>query len=126
MCEICFIWFHIKCQNIIVDLYNALSDSSIAIHWYCDRCNRVASGFVASITAWTRRQDAVEITMKQVEESVAAIDAKNLQSNVQMSTLSADSKQTQNTVDGLTSDIKKLSRIRQNRKEKNQRYCEGT
>ena len=109
MCEICFIWFHIKCQNITVDLYNALTDSSIAIHCYCDRCNRVTSGFVASITALTRRQDAVEIAVKQVEKNVAAIDAKILQSNVQMSTLSADSKQTQNTVGGLTSYIKKLS-----------------
>ena len=57
----------------------------------------------------TSRQDAVETALKQVEENVAAIDAKILQSNAQMSTLSANSKQTQNTEDGLTSDIKKLS-----------------
>lgn len=38
LCEICEIWFHIKCENIGEPMYKAMQQFK-TLHWYCETCS---------------------------------------------------------------------------------------
>ena len=73
MCEV---WHHILCENVSEALYKAIQDADRdkdtpqGLHWFCKKCNKFASGFMASLYRLSARQDALESKVKDFETKV--------------------------------------------------------
>ena len=75
-CDLCEVWHHILCENVSEALYKAIQDAdrdkdtSQGLHWFCKKCNKFASGFMASLNRLSARQDALESKVKDFETKV--------------------------------------------------------
>ncbi len=87
-CEICNLWFHTCCQSVPEDLYNAITKTNLpSLHWFCERCNRAASGLLSNITAISHRQSAMEESLEQVQNKMESLNTVVNQTNAQVSVL---------------------------------------
>ena len=67
-CELCLNWFHIKCQNISVKHYNVLKDSTLSLHWFCDRCDLGAKKIYGYLTSIVATQDSMKADITALQE----------------------------------------------------------
>jgi hypothetical protein len=79
-CEICELWYHIKCEKMSVPMYNMLKEEeNAAVHWYCKRCN---TGFAKVLSSVSK----VEKMCERLNERVGVIETK-LESGVDMASI---------------------------------------
>ena len=73
-CDMCELWHHTTCEGVAESLYKAIQDAgtdkSQGLHWYCKKCNRYASGFMAGLKRLSARQDALEEKVSDFEAHV--------------------------------------------------------
>ena len=48
-CELCLTWNHHKCVSITDKQYKFMKDEHL--HWYCDKCNPIATDIVKSLAS---------------------------------------------------------------------------
>jgi len=71
MCEICEIWFHIKCENIGEPMYKAMMQFK-ALHWYCETCSIGAEKLMNMLAKLEGRVQKLE---KERDSTVAEMTA---------------------------------------------------
>ena len=57
-CELCLTWNHHKCVSITDKQYKFMKDEHL--HWYCDKCNPIATDIVKSLAALKSTQVRLE------------------------------------------------------------------
>ena len=71
-CGMCELWHHTSCEGVPGALYKALQEreqsKAQGLHWFCVKCNRFATGFMAGLSRLAARQDALENRVKEIEE----------------------------------------------------------
>lgn len=73
-CEICNIWFHAKCQDMSIDLYNAINQFSADIHWFCKSCKGGAEKLLSIMSQLQLKVDRLEETIdKSHTEAMSCI-----------------------------------------------------
>ncbi|KAJ8020545.1 hypothetical protein HOLleu_08693 [Holothuria leucospilota] len=69
-CELCELWFHASCQNILESQYQALvedsKNDSPVLHWFCCYCNRSA---VKILNGLMRMQQQIDDLQQEVQAS---------------------------------------------------------
>lgn len=74
-CDTCELWHHTSCEGVGEHLYKAIQDAETdktqGLHWYCKKCNRFASGFMAGLKRLSARQDALEEKVSDFEAQVS-------------------------------------------------------
>ena len=73
-CDMCAMWHHASCEGVPESLYKAIQETvqgaSQGLHWYCKKCNKFATGFMAGLNRLSMRQDALEGKVKDMEYHV--------------------------------------------------------
>ena len=68
-CDLCRLWFHIKCQDIANEEFSALKKFK-KLKWFCDRCTIVSNGIMSCIEKLMVRQDRMEIEINEVKSKI--------------------------------------------------------
>lgn len=75
-CDMCEMWHHTDCEGVPDSLYRAIQETdqgaSQGLRWFCKKCNKFATGFMAGLNRLSMRQDALEEKVKDIEDHVAA------------------------------------------------------
>ena len=66
MCEICSLWFHMKCQDVADAVYKILCQHD-ALHWYCKQCSKGAEKVLGLISG-------LQIKAVKLEEGLSKLD----------------------------------------------------
>ena len=74
-CEICDLWYHIKCVNISDVEYNFIADHK-SLHWYCESCNRSVANVIKLVTVLKATQEKIVIDVKKIENNLSSIEVK--------------------------------------------------
>ena len=74
-CEICDIWFHINCQDVSQEKFNALKMFD-DIHWYCKSCGNATSKILKTVTALEKEVSGVKEDMKKCTKDVSTLDTR--------------------------------------------------
>ena len=59
MCEICSVWFHTKCQDVVDTVYKVLCQHD-TLHWYCKQCSKGAEKVLGLISGLQAKADKLE------------------------------------------------------------------
>jgi len=65
MCELCSVWFHSKCQDMVDETYKILSQDRI--HFYCETCDKVVGGVVKTLADLQQRHEKLEANVRILE-----------------------------------------------------------
>jgi hypothetical protein len=65
MCELCSVWFHSKCQDMVDETYKILSQDRI--HFYCETCDKVVGGVVKTLADLQQRHEKLESKVRGLE-----------------------------------------------------------
>jgi hypothetical protein len=57
-CELCDLWFHCKCINIVEDTYKLMNQETL--HAYCGRCDVAVGKLLRTISDMRARQKRLE------------------------------------------------------------------
>ncbi|RUS75853.1 hypothetical protein EGW08_016374 [Elysia chlorotica] len=75
-CDMCEIWHHTNCEAVPDSFYKAIQETgqgaSQGLHWYCRKCNKFATRFMAGLNSLSLRQDALEEKVKGIENQAEA------------------------------------------------------
>ena len=74
-CEICDLWYHIKCQGITKAEYEYIKGSSkkkslSKLHWYCLTCDRKAVNFMKTMANLHTKHQILEDKVDNLEEKM--------------------------------------------------------
>lgn len=76
-CELCSLWFHIRCQQVPKEIYEYLGE--VGIHWYCKNCNSKFAALMRSVIKLENRQDALEKDVQQNKAEITKVKEEILQ-----------------------------------------------
>lgn len=78
-CEVCEMWFHIKCQNLSEAEYKFIGEHD-SVHWYCTLCNKNVAPLLQMFGNLKQRQDKLEENFGMLHKDVdkVLIDIKEL------------------------------------------------
>lgn len=71
-CEVCEMWFHIKCLDMNDDTYQILL-KNIGLHWYCSGCEKGVAKILTVLSNINKRQDKLETIVEQINTRVCEI-----------------------------------------------------
>ncbi len=57
-CEICELWFHCKCEDMLDETYKVVKQNKI--HFFCGRCDKSVGKILKTMVNLTIRQDKLE------------------------------------------------------------------
>lgn len=66
-CEICELWYHIKCEDMSEQLYKALCTFQQDLHWYCSSCKKGANKLLTIVCRLQGRMDKMEEEMCRMQ-----------------------------------------------------------
>ena len=74
-CEICNLWYHIKCQGITKAEYEYIKGGSkkkslSKLYWYCLTCNRIAINFMKTMAYLHTKHQILEDKVHNLEEKM--------------------------------------------------------
>ena len=74
-CEICNLWYHIKCQGITKAEYEYIKGGSkkkslSKLHWYCLICDRIAVNFMKTMANLHIKHQILEDKVDSLEEKI--------------------------------------------------------
>ena len=74
-CEICNLWYHIKCQGITKAEYEYIKGGSkkkslSKLHWYCLTCDRIAVNFMKTMASLHIKHQILEDKVDNLEEKM--------------------------------------------------------
>ena len=58
-CELCQMWYHIKCQKLTEQEYKFIGDHQ-SVHWYCTLCNKNVASLLQMFGNLKQRQDKID------------------------------------------------------------------
>ena len=70
---VCTQWFHIKCENVSIALYEVLKDQKNKCHWFCSSCEVGAKKLYLQITALTSQQINMNKHIDTIQNQVDGI-----------------------------------------------------
>jgi len=71
-CEICNLWYHIKCPNITAAIYGVLQKSP-GVHWYCEGCDKGVSKLLQTLAQMHQRLDKLEKELTVIRKDMESI-----------------------------------------------------
>ena len=71
-CEICQMWYHIKCQKLTESEYNFIGDHK-SVHWYCTLCNKNIASLLQMFGNLKQRQDKIEESFGALQKEVVNV-----------------------------------------------------
>ena len=74
-CEICNLWYHIKCQGITKAEYEYIKGGSkkktlSKLHWYCLTCDRIAVNFMKTMANLHTKHQILEDKVDNLKEKM--------------------------------------------------------
>ena len=74
-CEICNLWYHIKCQGITKAEYEYIKRGSkkttlSKLHWYCLTCDRIAVNFMKTMANLHTKHQILEDKVDNLKEKM--------------------------------------------------------
>ena len=75
-CEVCVYWFHISCQGVSENMYQALSEENASdqFSWHCNYCKRGAKALMGHITTIHAKQIKTDRRLGKVEKRVMKLE----------------------------------------------------
>lgn len=86
-CEICEMWFHIKCQGISEAECKFLGEHK-SVHWYCITCNENVASVLKMYTTLEQRQDKIEEDFAKLRTEISEIASDAKQSSKKLKEIS--------------------------------------
>ena len=68
-CEVCLQWFHLKCIEIPLKLYNCLLETPKKVHIYCDKCDAGAQILHHKMTNLFNEHEVLRNEVKEIHLS---------------------------------------------------------
>lgn len=108
-CDVCTIWFHIKCTKVTVQLYNAMveaqKDDPDACPWYCPNCKQGAKSLRIQVIAIRRDQEEIKLELNK-------LSAQCTTNSAQISSINSNVNETNQKLANLQSSLdERLTRI---------------
>ena len=109
LCEICQIWYHGKCQDVLEPLYNVLKQYA-CVHWYCKACNAGTERLLGMVVKLQNRIEVVEAELERFrKERMQDLESMGKQLRVEMVELREEmektTKQSQSQVEPKWSEV---------------------
>jgi hypothetical protein len=67
-CEICELWFHCKCENVMEDTYKLMSQDKV--HYYSGRCDKVVGKILKTVLEVQTRQKKLEEEFHRMQQDI--------------------------------------------------------
>ena len=76
LCEYCVQWFHITCQNVQEEVYEAISASGDQTHWFCNSCNIKALDTIRFIQCVKEDNEKIRVELTEVKSQISDMSVK--------------------------------------------------
>ena len=65
-CDLCSLWYHIKCQGLTLDSHNFLSGIGDQVKWYCRGCNSTVDNIMRTLAII---KDTQHVMVRDIQEN---------------------------------------------------------
>jgi phage host-nuclease inhibitor protein Gam len=69
-CELCSAWFHCKCQQVSIKMYDVLEQFKYDIHWFCNGCNEKAGSILSFISNLQDKVGMLEGELHRIRQNL--------------------------------------------------------
>jgi PHD-finger len=84
LCEICGLWYHIKCQKVSEETYKLLKrESNTNLHWYCSGCDKGIAKVLETIVGMQKQ-------IGKLAEEIADLNVEVANTNSKVETIMKD------------------------------------
>ncbi len=114
-CNICKVWYHIKCTKTISEaLYVAMlanGSTPTSLHWFCDSCNKVAAPLMTNMSGLIKEQEKIKSDLASANVNIST-NTQNIDKNTtDISSIRKDIDESINIkLDGLINDMQSVQK----------------